>query len=70
MTCVDDNTVQAFVEGLLTSEEEAQVNEHLDSCADCRRTVSLTSLVASESGSSSVPIENWSDAPELADMVW
>src|SRR5689334_13726242 len=39
--CLDDDGVLAFLEGALPPERRAQVEEHLGTCADCRRLVSF-----------------------------
>jgi tetratricopeptide (TPR) repeat protein/predicted Ser/Thr protein kinase len=36
MSCLDDNTAAAFVQGLATPEAAARVEAHLESCATCR----------------------------------
>jgi eukaryotic-like serine/threonine-protein kinase len=41
VTCLDDATVLGLVEGRLTPELIAHVDEHLDSCASCRDVVTL-----------------------------
>ncbi len=43
MGCLDDNTVAAFVEQLLSGERRTAVEEHLDSCPSCRRLVAQIS---------------------------
>jgi eukaryotic-like serine/threonine-protein kinase len=37
MSCLDENTVAAFVEGLLSKEALAAVDAHVDGCDACRR---------------------------------
>jgi eukaryotic-like serine/threonine-protein kinase len=41
VTCLDDATVLGLVEGRLTPELIAHVDEHIDSCASCRDVVTL-----------------------------
>jgi Putative zinc-finger len=36
MTCIDDGTLRARLDGELAGAELAEVNQHLSSCADCR----------------------------------
>jgi serine/threonine-protein kinase len=40
MVCLDQNTVAAFVEGLLAKTELAEVEQHVDACPACRRVLS------------------------------
>jgi anti-sigma factor RsiW len=40
MSCISENTVMAFVEGLLAPEAAAQIERHAASCAACRRLLS------------------------------
>ena len=39
MNCLDENTVVAYVEGLLPERETEQVEDHLDTCPSCRQAV-------------------------------
>ena len=47
MACLDDNQVNAFVEGLLSPAEAAAIEAHVDSCSACRKMVA--SLAAARS---------------------
>jgi serine/threonine protein kinase len=53
--CLDDNTAAHFAAGELTEERQAAVEEHLDSCGDCRQLVSQAEGVTSISESVSPP---------------
>jgi eukaryotic-like serine/threonine-protein kinase len=53
MTCLDDNQVVAFIDGQLSSEARAAVEQHLAECADCRRL--LAGAVPPSPDSATVP---------------
>ena len=36
MSCLDENSVIEFIQGLLSPEEAARIEEHVDSCPACR----------------------------------
>ena len=58
--CPGHNTIAAFVDGGLAADEEADLEQHIDDCAECRRQVS--SLVTSPASRSFV-----FDSPDLPD---
>jgi serine/threonine-protein kinase len=40
MSCLDDNTIAALVEGLLAKDDLARIDAHIDGCAACRQLLS------------------------------
>ncbi|MBI5544687.1 MAG: tetratricopeptide repeat protein [Deltaproteobacteria bacterium] len=50
MTCLDDNTVAAWLHGGLNDEERAEVEQHLAECAECLELVTTSSRLDGGTG--------------------
>jgi hypothetical protein len=50
MTCLDADTVLAFLDGQLAAARVAEIESHLDTCTACRRMVSEAAADGGEAG--------------------
>ena len=55
-TCIDDDTLAAYLDGSLVAARRAAVDEHIDRCCLCRRL--LAAVGASEDGEESEPLRD------------
>lgn len=52
MTCLDENRVVEFIQGLLSPEARATIETHLDECASCRHLMAEVARLSFAAGSS------------------